>query len=254
MAIQLDCFVVPLRGTPRNDKLGHDKKFARHPAQGLAGDMHRPVALGFLALSLCLAGCRKHEVAAYRVPKEKEAPHHAGDGHDHSADKTPVASAPAPSGGAAMASTAVPMATGAGLTWTAPAHWTLQPANPMRKATFAVPGGSAGNAELTITAFPGDVGGEVANVNRWRGQIKLPPQSEAEVAGAIQRLEQNGLKIGLVEMANPAGAPPTRVLGAFVPHGGSTWFFKLTGPDAVVAKEKAAFLDFLKTVQAGKAP
>ncbi|HUR57492.1 MAG TPA: hypothetical protein VM029_07270 [Opitutaceae bacterium] len=220
--------------------------------------MHRPVALGFLALSLCAAGCRKHEVTAYRVPKEKEPPHHAGDGHDHGADKAPVAgaptAAPARAGGGSMASTPVPTAAGAGLTWTAPAHWTAQAANPMRKATYAVPGGSVGNAELTITAFPGDVGGEVANVNRWRGQIKLAPQSAAEVDAAITRLEQNGLKMGLVEMANPAGSPPTRVFGAFVPHGGSTWFFKLTGPDAVVAKEKAAFLDFLKTVQAGKAP
>ena len=32
----------------------------------------------------------------------------------------------------------------------------------------------------------------------------------------------------------------TRMLGAIVPRAGETWFFKLTGPDALVAREKPA--------------
>ena len=31
---------------------------------------------------------------------------------------------------------------------------------------------------------------------------------------------------------------------------GQTYFFKITGPDALVTREKTAFLDFLKTVRA----
>ena len=30
---------------------------------------------------------------------------------------------------------------------------------------------TAGQAEVTISKFPGDVGGMIANVQRWRGQL-----------------------------------------------------------------------------------
>ena len=42
---------------------------------------------------------------------------------------------------------------------------------------------------------------------------------------------------------------PQRILGAIVPFNGGTWFFKLMGPDALVAKAKPGFLEFLKTVR-----
>ena len=40
------------------------------------------------------------------------------------------------------------------------------------------------------------------------------------------------------------------MLGAMVPYEGAMWFFKLSGPDALVAATKPAFLEFLKTVKA----
>ncbi len=214
-----------------------------------------------LALTALFAGCRQKEVAAYRVPKEKAAPaHFEGDGHDHGSTKVSAPAAatpttpPPPASGGAMAATAVPTAGGASLAWTAPAHWQSKPASAMRKGTYIVPGAGGATAELSITAFPGDVGGEVANVNRWRGQIQLAPMTDKEIAGAIVRLEQHGLKIGVIEMTNPAAATPTRVLGAFVPYAGSTWFFKFSGPDGLVAAEKAAFIEFVKSVRAAAAP
>lgn len=147
-----------------------------------------------------------------------------------------------------MANTAVATASGAALTWTAPAHWQAKPASSMRKGTFVIAGDGA-SAELAITAFPGDVGGEVANVNRWRGQIQLPALPEAQVGGTVTRLDANGLKIGYVDMVNTAAGTPVRVLGAWIPYQGSTWFFKLSGPDALVAREKDAFVQFLTTVK-----
>jgi len=166
------------------------------------------------------------------------------------AQSTPASSAPmAPSGGTTMANTPVATAAGTGLAWTVPAHWPSKGASGMRKGTITIPGEGGASAELAITAFPGDVGGDVANVNRWRGQIQLAPSPPDEVLRSIQRIEANGLKIGVVEMANSAGATPTRVLGAMVPFEGSTWFFKVTGPDALVAKEKDAFLAYLRTIK-----
>ena len=196
-----------------------------------------------LILSALLGACRDPVVTTYRTAKEA------------STETTPpvlaAATAPATSGtDATMANTAVATATGAGLTWTAPAHWVAKPASAMRKATFTLTGHDGTTADLAITAFPGDVGGELANLNRWRGQLSLPPITDAEVVSAITRYQYNSLRIAVVDFAGPGANPPTRMLGAIVPVGSATWFFKLTGPDALVAAEKPAFLAFLQTVKA----
>ncbi len=208
------------------------------------------VLIGLTAVSAAFTGCRKEEVTSYRVPKEP-APATAKMPADHNhagVAQGAAPAAPAAGGGSSMANTPVATATGGALTWKGPAGWQEKPAGGMRKGTFTITGEGGATAELAITAFPGDVGGEVANVNRWRGQINLPSQAPDEVTRSIERVEANGLKIGVVDIAG-TGAGATRLLGAMVPHAGATWFFKLTGPDALVAKEKAAFMEFLKTVK-----
>ena len=149
-----------------------------------------------------------------------------------------------PLGGAAMNS--IPVATdgSASLVWQARADWQNKPGNAMRKGSYAV-----GAAEVAITAFPGDVGGVLANVNRWRGQVGLDPLEEAGLAQATQALDSNGLHFVVVD-AGPASAGGQRILAALLPWQGSTWFFKLTGPDDAVAAAKPAFLSFLRTVKA----
>ena len=196
----------------------------------------RSVSTFLFALSLIAAGCRKEEVTSYRIPKE--------------AAPAPMAPAAAPAMGGAnpsMANTAVATASGAGLAWTAPAHWTSKPAGAMRKGSYTVKG-AGGEADLSITAFPGDVGGDLANLNRWRGQLQLPPVAQSEFEATTQHLDRNGLHLTVVDIAG-TGAGAQRILGAMVPHDGSTWFFKLMGPDATVAGEKAAFQAFLDTVK-----
>jgi hypothetical protein len=191
-------------------------------------------------LVLLPVACHKAEVTSYRVPKEKDP-------------EMPAATAPATPGaastpGAAMADTPVPTASGAGLVWTAPAHWQSKPTGSVRKGSYTVPGEGGANGDLSITAFGGETGGEVANVNRWRGQVSLPALSEADAQAAVTRLTANGLAIAFVDMAG-TGANAQRILGAIVPAGASTWFFKLSGPGVLVEKEKPAFLQFLQTVK-----
>ncbi len=199
-----------------------------------------------LAALLALASCRDAKIASYRTPHETPEP------------LPPILTGAAPSPAAAgsaspspgnMASTAVPTATGDSLTWTAPAHWQSKPASAMRKGSYAVPGDAGAAADLSITAFPGDVGGELANLNRWRGQLELPPLEPAALAAATTRVSHDGLDFVVVDFASTAAEKPQRILGALVPYGGATWFFKLMGPDALVAHEKPAFLAFLDTVK-----
>ena len=187
-----------------------------------------------LVTLLAASACRKTEIVSYRVPKEA----------------APAASNTAAPAGADMATTSVPTANGGELTWSAPATWQSRPATAMRKATFFIPGPAAGEqSELAVTAFPGDVGGLLANVNRWRGQLQLPPIEAAALPTALSHLDLNGLHAELIELIGPEAAERKRVLGAIIPAIGATWFFKLSGPDALVAAQKADFLAFLQTVK-----
>jgi hypothetical protein len=199
----------------------------------------RPAVVALACLVL-LPACREAKVASYRVPKEQPEPLPpilTG------GVSMPAANSPD------MAATAVPTAAGEGLSWSAPTHWKPKPASAMRKGSFSVPGDNGAEADLSITAFPGQVGGELANINRWRGQIQLPPISEADLPASTTRVTQGGLNFVIVDFASSGGEKSQRILGALVPFDGSTWFFKLSGPDALVAHEKPAFLDFLKTVK-----
>jgi hypothetical protein len=220
----------------------------------------RSVSPILLALTALLTSCGKPEVQSYRVPKEAATPSpamaaapnasaNAGAGAAPSAPTPPNAqSAPAAAGGNTMANTAVATAGGPGLTWTSPSRWTPKPASAMRKGSYVIKG-DGGEADLAISAFPGDVGGDLANLNRWRGQINLPPVSQAEFEAAAQRIERNGLRMTVVDLVG-TGPNAQRILGAMIPYGGATWFVKLIGPDALVANEKPAFTAFLETIQA----
>ena len=213
--------------------------------------MRRRLVLLLLASLTLLCACREAKVASYRVPKEKPEEASPGMANASSTNAPTVSTGAARSlAGADMAATAVPTAGGADLTWTAPAAWRSKPAGAMRKGSYAVPGADGAEADLSITAFPGDVGGELANVNRWRGQIQLPPLTAGDLATATTRIEQNGLTFVLVDFASSAAGQPARIVGAIVPGQGDTWFFKLMGPDATVAAAKPDFLRFLSTVRA----
>ena len=201
---------------------------------------HRLLPLAAIAL-LGLTSCRDSKITTYRVPKEKTPAMPA------------AAAAAANASGATMANTAVTTANGPGLTWSAPAHWTAKAASAMRKGSYAITADSGETADLSITAFPGDVGGDLANVNRWRGQIQLPPLAATELASATAHLDVNGLHLTTVDFTGGPTAKPQRVLGAIIPVGNATWFFKLSGPAALVGREQAAFATFLQTIRASSA-
>ena len=218
--------------------------------------MRRAVALLLLSSFTLLTACREAKVTSYRAPKEtaEALPPGMAAASTNAGTVAPAAPAPATPGapmapGSDMASTAVPTANGSDLTWTAPAGWKSKPPGAMRKGSFAV-AGADGDADLSITAFPGEVGGELANLNRWRGQIQLAPLAEGDLAAATTRLEQNGLAFVVVDFTSPSANKPSRIVGAIVPVNGATWFFKLMGPAPTVAAAKPAFLAFLQTVRA----
>lgn len=191
----------------------------------------RSVRASLFALgSLCLlSACREAKVESYRVPKEAPPP------------------APLNMPGMNMANTAVLTADGASLVWDAPANWTAQPASAMRRGSYLIKHTDGTTAELSITAFPGDVGGDLANINRWRNQLQLPPLATADLPAVLQQTDIGDRHFKIVEFDNPQSGQAT--LAAYTEYEGSTWFFKLTGTTAAIGAEKPAFMDFLKTIR-----
>jgi hypothetical protein len=136
---------------------------------------------------------------------------------------------------------------GDGVSWELPEGWKLddKPAA-MRFATILVPA-EPKPLQLTVSRFPGDVGGTLANINRWRMQIGLPSVGEADLAKEVKDVETGGGKAGLADMENPQ--TKQRLIGVILPAGEQTWFFKLTGPSSAVGPHKEKLTTFLKSVK-----
>ena len=129
--------------------------------------------------------------------------------------------------------------------WTTPPGWKEMPPNSIRLGNFVVPGPGDKKAEVTITSFPGDVGGTLANVNRWRHEVGLGDVTENDIASEKAVVDANEGK--LYEMAGAS----ERTVVAMIPRDGASWFFKMRGDSEVVAGAKPVFLDFLKSVHFG---
>jgi len=138
--------------------------------------------------------------------------------------------------------------------WKVPPHWQPAGERPMRLASFNVPGeAGASPADLSISTLSGSGGGMLANVNRWRGQVGLAAWTDDDLGRQSTSVELDGSRATLVDLAGDKSlqgdARKTRILAAIVPRGGQTWFYKLTGDEAVVAREKENFLGFLKSIK-----
>ena len=155
-------------------------------------------------------------------------------------------------GGPAAAPAATPR-----LSWTKPEGWNEAPPGQMRAASFNVKGDGGKQADVSVIPLPGAAGGDLANVNRWRGQVGLGSLSAEELAKTAEAVEIAGQPAQLYDVAGAASGSgdPTRILGVIQQRDGTAWFFKMTGNDPLVAKEKSAFVAFLKSVkyEAGEA-
>jgi hypothetical protein len=135
--------------------------------------------------------------------------------------------------------------------WNPPPTWNATQPGSMVLKSFSVSGDNGQRANVAISVFPGDVGGTFANVNRWRAQMGLEPIEQSELPMATQSVRIAGGTAVLVDLTNPnpQAGKPARLVAAIVPHNDRTWFYKLAGDDAVVAREKERFVKFVQTVR-----
>jgi len=187
-------------------------------------------------LVLLLGGCGKSEPQYYEVQDLKPAgdtPAHDHD-HDHAAHAHQASSGP-------------------GFSYTVPEGWRELPASTMKVLSFEAGRPMELPAELSVSVFPGDVGGQVANINRWRRQVGLGPLDPAVAEDFIEELTISGMPGWEVDFTGPAGSGAdggtARVRVAVVFREGQSWFFKLMGNVAAVEGELANYRAFLQTVQ-----
>ncbi len=132
------------------------------------------------------------------------------------------------------------------LTYTTPEGWREGNQTQFSLAAFRT-GEGRDAADVTATALAGPAGGLLGNVNRWRDQLGLARWDEGQLAKESSTLDVAGSPATYVDLSGGAGGK--RIVGAVLPRGGQTWFFKLTGPADEVGRQKPAFEAFVKSVR-----
>lgn len=204
--------------------------FSRRPAPAVLS------GLFLLLLGAAGSGCQQSGVTHFRVPKE--AP--AGPPTGHSTGNPPpgmngqVPPPPVPTGEAA-------------LKWTLPQGWTEEKAGGMRFATIrpSVPG----KVEVSVIVLPGTAGGELANVNRWRGQIGLPPVDEGALQASRKQVKSRAGMVSVFDFTSEGSAKTRVVAGLLTAADGNTWFLKMNGDADPVGKSKPGFLQLMESLR-----
>ena len=135
---------------------------------------------------------------------------------------------------------------GDGISWELPEGWRQQEGNsPLRFAEID----TGDKLVLVVSRFPGDVGGTLANVNRWRAQLGLQPVAENELAKVTKPVEAGSASALLVDLTSESGEQ--RMLGLILPDkkNDRTWFFKLTGPAKQIGERAEKFNQLVKSVR-----
>jgi hypothetical protein len=196
-----------------------------------------------MMLAVALAGCNRDKVTVQQVPKDSDqtvqAPLMA-----QAASSMPANPHAGMDMGMGMGATAQPK-----LKYTLPSGWKEKELGQMRVGSFDAPSKDGQSADVSIiplATMPPEA--ELQNLNMWRSDAGLPPAdkvaSEPVTIGSAQG-----------KSYDVSGEKATKhIVVAVLDRDGTSWYFKINGPDAVVRELKPAFLEFLKSVSFEAAP
>lgn len=193
--------------------------------------LKRILIAGLLAIVLLnLTACDKQVAESYTIPKEKAIVAMAPPSNNSNMQVLP--------GMETFAESA------SGITYETPEAWTEFPPSSIRKANFKIDN-TSGTAEVSITVFPGDVGGTLANINRWRQQIQLAPIDEASLQEAVAPIIISNHQGYFTKLEGNTQS----ILGGILPFHGSTWFVKMQGDILAVDEQIDNFKRFLSSLR-----
>jgi hypothetical protein len=143
--------------------------------------------------------------------------------------------------------TTSPAATTGQPSWQVPAGWQAVDGGPFLVAKFALTNTDGTTADVNVSSAGGTGGGLEANVNRWRGQLGLPPISE--ILTTTFSVDGGEAQVVDVSGTNAANGQPAAIIGIIVSQPGTTWFYKLMGDPKLVASQRDAFKQFVEAVK-----
>jgi hypothetical protein len=190
----------------------------------------------FAAALLCLSACDRAQPTTYKIPKEVRAA-------TLPMPDTDTLSATAPSNMEVLPGMQEAANKAGEIGYTKPAGWQEVAASGIRKANFKV-ADESGSAEITVLTFPGDVGGRLANINRWRGQIGLADAALDDLPAYTVGIDIANHRALYVRLEGEAQS----ILGALLPFHGNTWFFKMLGDTNTVLANETAMQNFLSSI------
>jgi hypothetical protein len=176
------------------------------------------------ALMLVMLGCDRtdQQIKVYRLVK------------------APVESGPAEQTAPADSTAAPPQ-----IRWELPEDWAPAAQSSMRYASFMASAENGEKADISVVTFPGDGGSDLDNVSRWRQQIGLPPVHTSELSSVIVPLQSENISFSTTDIIGTN----SRTLAAWLRRDGRSWFFKITGSNPAVEKEKPKFVKFLQSIR-----
>lgn len=194
---------------------------------------------------------------------ELAATMHSGAGHSHG--EAPTAGATStPSGMSGLGSGLTGMGSGkpgdppppprsvaAGMSWQAPAAWAEAPERQFRNANYFA---GSEDVEAYVTVLPGDAGGPLANVNRWRSQMGQPPLSMGgfDLLERVPMLGSSGVLVeikGSFQSMSGDVTSDAMMIGALGQIPGRSIFVKMIGPAEQVLAQRGAFLEFCNSLE-----
>lgn len=224
-----------------------DGRTRASPPEGPPLNAQAPIALLSCFVALALAGCNRVEpIEHYQVVKEDALGRLMGDSTSEANDSKPtdrIVAAVIPRGEQAWVFRLIGPVEPVGKQlepfkalvrsirfesdgkpkWTLPTGWTDELQEGLRYATITIPSEGGAPLDLSVSRLPGstEAGFDqylLANVNRWRGQLSLPPLPPLRLHEAVEELKTDAFTASMVDLSGHKKADGmTR--GPFAPAG-----------------------------------
>ena len=139
-----------------------------------------------------------------------------------------------------------PETNSAGFRWKKPESWIPSSGSSMRLASFDIPY-SEGSGDLSVIQLGGTGGGIEANVNRWRRQLNLEPQSLSKIEKEMIE-KRGGLGVyNIIRIINEE--MDSAFLCAILTAGNQTLFVKLSANPNGIREIEADFISFCSSLK-----
>ena len=139
------------------------------------------------------------------------------------------------------------------LTWTKPSSWKELDASGMRIGSFSIEGTNSQQAQVSIVRLAGSAGSLLANVNRWRGQLRLESMSSDELGSVVSERKIGSASVNFVSLESKVSLAQDNVLSkmvvAIIRKDSGSLFVKLMGPSKLVSDNEVTFNQFVASIK-----